>query len=66
MEIILNISSKRGDEFFDYLYNKKRCINENLENINLITAIIGRKSSRAYYYLKDIHDFINAFNLGNI
>ena len=62
----LNDSSKRGDEFFDYLYNKKRCINENLENINLITAIIGRKSSRAYYYLKDIHDFINAFNLGNI
>ena len=62
----LNDSSKRGDEFFDYLYNKKRCINENFENINLITTIIGRKSSRAYYYIKDIQDFINIFNIGNI
>ena len=62
----LNDSGKRGDEFFDYLYNKKRCINENFENINLITTIIGRKSSRAYYYIKDIQDFINIFNIGNI
>ena len=62
----LNNSDKSGDEFFDYLYNKKRCINENFENINLITTIIGRKSSRAYYYIKDIQDFINIFNIGNI
>ena len=62
----LSDSSKRGDEFFDYLYNKKRCLNENLEYINLITTIIGRKTSRAYYYLKDIHDFINIFNLNKI
>ena len=62
----LNDSSKRGDEFFDYLYNKKRCLSENLEYINLITTIIGRKTSRAYYYLKDIHDFINIFNLNKI
>ena len=61
----LNNSDKSGDEFFDYLYNKKRCINDNIENINLITTIIGRKASRASYYLKDIHDFINIFNIKN-
>ena len=62
----LNNSDKSGDEFFDYLYNKKRCINDNFKNINLITTIIGRKTSKAYYYLKDIYDFINIFNIKNM
>ena len=62
----LNCSDKSGDEFFDYLHNKKRCLNDNIENINLVTAIIGRKASKASFYLKDIHDFINIFNMKNI
>jgi hypothetical protein len=37
-----------------------------MENINLITAIIGRKNSKAYYYLKDLNDFINIFDLQKI
>ena len=62
----LNNSDKSGDEFFDYLHNKKRCINDNFKNINLITTIIGKKASKANYYLKDIYDFINIFNMKNI
>ena len=62
----LNNSDKNGDEFFEYLHNKKRCLNDNIENINLITAIIGRKSSKASYYFKDIHDFINILNMKDI
>ena len=63
---VLNSSDKNGDEFFDYMHNKKRCINGNMENIILITTIIGRKASKACYYLKDIYDFINIFNMKNI
>jgi trehalose-6-phosphatase len=62
----LNTIDKKADEFFDFLNNKKRCINDNMENINLITAIIGRKNSKAYYYLKDLNDFINIFDLQKI
>ena len=62
----LNNSDKNGDEFFEYLHNKKRCLNDNIENINLITAIIGKKSSKASYYFKDIHDFINILNMKDI
>ena len=62
---VLDNSDKKGEEFFEYLHNKKRSLDSNLENINLITAIIGRRASKASYYLKDVHDFINAFNLKN-
>ena len=62
----LNDSNRRGDKLFEYLHNKKRANNDNLENINLITVTIGKQSSKACYYLKDIQDFINIFNSNNI
>ena len=61
----LNDSNKRGDKFFEYLHNKKRSNNDNLENINLITVTFGRQSCKACYYLKDIQDFINILSINN-
>ena len=61
----LNESDKKGDEFFEYLYHNEIFNQNNLDNINLFTAIIGKKPSKAHYYLKDIYDFINLFNTNN-
>ena len=61
----LNESDKEGDEFFEYLYHNEIFNQNNLDNINLFTAIIGKKPSKAHYYLKDIYDFINLFNTNN-
>ena len=54
----MNENGKKGDEFFDYLYDIKRLGNDNIKNINLVTVTIGKKPSKACYYLEDIQDLI--------
>ena len=59
----LNNGDKSGDEFFNYLYKKEKEINEKNQIIKIITTIIGKKNSKASYYIKDLQDFINLFHM---
>ena len=57
----LNNNDKNGEEFFDYLYDKERNFKQKDIKMNLITAVIGKKTTRANCYFKDISGFIEVF-----
>ena len=57
----LNNNDKVGEEFFDYLYKMENDFKENNKNLSLFTVVIGKKTTRAKYYIKDITSFIEVF-----
>jgi trehalose-6-phosphatase len=60
----LNNNDKYGEGFFDYLFNFEKDFKDN--NINLYTAVIGKKTTKANYYFKDISCFIDVFKVFDI
>jgi len=55
----LNNNDKNGELFFEHLYDMGREFKKNNININLYTTVIGKKSTKANYYFKDITGFID-------
>ena len=55
----LNNNDKNGEEFFEYLYDKERNFKQNDKKMDLYTTVIGKKTTRAKYYFKDIAGFID-------
>ena len=62
----LNNNDKYGEGFFEYLYSMERGFKEKNKSINLYTAVIGKKTTKANYYFKDITNLIEIFKIFEI
>ena len=62
----LNDNDKNGDGFFEHLYEMEREYKRNKINVDLYTAVIGKKTTKANYYFKDISCFIDMFKIFDI
>ena len=59
----LNNNDKYGEGFFEYLYNMEKDFKKNKRVINVFTSVIGKKTTKAKYYFKDVSDFIDIFKV---
>ena len=59
----LNNNDQYGEGFFEYLYGVERHFKENNVNINLFNSVIGKKTTKANYYFKDLNGFIEVFKV---
>ena len=62
----LNDNDKNGDGFFEHLYEMEREYKRNKIYVDLYTAVIGKKTTKANYYFKDISCFIDMFKIFDI
>ena len=62
----LNNNDKYGEGFFEYLYNIEKDFKKNKRVINVFTSVIGKKTTKAKYFFKDITDFIDILKVFDI
>ena len=62
----LNNNDKYGEGFFEYLYSMEREFKEKKRTMNLFTFVIGKKTTKANYYFKDITNLIEIFKVFEI
>ena len=62
----LNGNDKYGEGFFDYLYNIEKDFKKNKRIVNIFTSVIGKKTTKAKYFFKDIADLIDIFKILDI
>ena len=62
----LNNNDKYGEGFFEYLYNMEREFKEKKRAMNLFTFVIGKKTTKANFYFKDISNMIEIFKVFEI
>ena len=62
----LNNNDKYGEGFFEYLYSMERSFKEKNKSLNLYTAVIGKKTTKANFYFKDIVNLIEILKVFEI
>ena len=62
----MNNNDKYGEGFFEYLYSMEREFKEKKRTMNLFTFVIGKKTTKANYYFKDITNLIEIFKVFEI